>query len=111
MNHNMFSCYPFPPPNTLPKVEAQEGMSYFMENKQPPLFDIPKLPFQAPLPYFRPEFYQNHQKMFAQKPNNQMLFENYTGNQNTQMNNSFSEDLLPFALQKFHNYSFIQCIC
>jgi hypothetical protein len=36
---NMFSYFPFPPQSgPFPKVEAQEGMGYIIENKQQPLF-------------------------------------------------------------------------
>lgn len=46
---NMFSYFPFPPQSgPFPKVEAQEGMGYIIENKQQPLFEVPRFSMQPP---------------------------------------------------------------
>jgi hypothetical protein len=67
---NMFPYFPFPPPTAFPKVEAQEGMTYIVENKQPQqLFEMPRYPMQQQ--QFNPqlEFFPpiDPKRMFPQK--------------------------------------------
>ena len=59
VGQNIFPYFPFPPPNTMAKVEAQEGMNYILESKQnQPLFDMSRFTMQSNYPPQQPmEFY------------------------------------------------------
>ena len=63
INPGMFPYFPFstPNPNAFPKVEAQEGMSYIMGDKEQPqhLFDVPRFAMQPHPQFFgQPPFFQ-----------------------------------------------------
>lgn len=109
MQANMYSMFPFSQTPNYPKVEAQEGNPYILENKPPAqtqpaanLYDIPRFTVQSHPP---PQYFSN-------PPPDLMAILNRTHEKQEELppKNIFGDSLENTA-SSFINYEYVQCVC